>query len=164
MARNRVNGKTIAAHAGRYSLVDRQRLLGKSPRQHESVVNAMVEELLTGDDGVCSDPSEIEAFAGLGIRAMNFAHDFNNPVYGQWNQLLITDLVNRYGRGVVLGDECLGLLNLHTLILKQFTKLGMPKENFSMDHIDTASDPDHWFSRVGGDQTGHNHIFVVNRA
>ena len=50
VARNRVNGKTIAAHAGRYSLVDRQRLLGKSPRQHESVVNAMVEELLTGDD------------------------------------------------------------------------------------------------------------------
>ncbi|MBI2097870.1 MAG: laccase domain-containing protein [Candidatus Vogelbacteria bacterium] len=161
VARHNATGETIAAHAGRASLIDEECLRDeKTKRQPESVVQTIHEYLDFGRH----TSVEIDVYSCCGIGPMRFRHPTNHPQHGSFNQKMNRHIGLHYGQDCFLdGKIDCGALNLHQLIRNQFQLCGVPGDNIHHDSIDTARQTDYFFSRRGGDKTGHNTILVVRR-
>lgn len=157
-----ISREMIVAHAGRASLIDEGALRnGQARRQPESVVEAICERFfaLGRQTSAC-----IEVYSCCGIGPMKFRHPTDHPQHGAFNRRRNRHIALRYGQDCFLGGEVdCGALNLHRLIHNQFRLCGVPPDNIQNDKVDTANERELFFSRRGGDQTGHNSILVIRR-
>lgn len=156
-------GEVIAAHAGRASLIDEDCLkTGKPSRGPESVTQRICERLIDFDRQTLIS---LEVYSCCGIGPMNFRHPVNHSAYGLFNQRMNHHIALHYGTDCFLnGKTNCGALDLHRLIRNQFAFCGVPRDNIHQDKIDTARDRNWFFSRRGGDKTGHNTILVIRRS
>ena len=160
---NSLTNEMIVAHAGRASLIDQEGVrTGQPSRNPESIVQAMCGQLCHLGRRVSAS---IEINSCCGIGPMNFRHPTDHPQHGAFNAKMNRYIAVRYGPDCFLnGDTSCGALNLHQLIRNQFQLYGVPGDNISHDKIDTANHKDCFFSRRGGDKTGHNTILVIRHA
>mgnify|MGYP001611613532 CR=1 FL=1 len=162
IAHNSLTNEVVAAHAGRASLIDQKNLQnGRPNRWPESIVQAMYQRLI--------DPLRqsvwIEVYSCCGIGPKQFCHPIDHPQYGSFNEKMNRYIALNYGQDCFLdGKVANGALDLHRLIGNQFKLCGVPGDNIHRDSIDIAGENDYFFSRRGGDQTGHNTILVIRRA
>lgn len=154
-------GFTIAAHAGRDSLLDRKRIeTGIKSREHESVVDAILEKLTN------RQIPELHVFVCCGIGGEHFVHSVDDPIHGAFNVLMFKDNINRYGNDCIVGEKSRGALSLYDLIRAQFTTRGVPEENITTDSVNTFGDRDEengehkWWSACRGD-TERNGVLVI---
>lgn len=157
------------AHAGRRSLIDEDGLrIGESKRNPESVVGAIFERLAYTEnltDFGRRTAHHIEIYSCCGIGPEHFRHPFNHPIHGQFNKIMNVHIACRYGPNCFLnGDIERGALDLHQLIRNQFEMCGVPGDNIQHDNINTTTERECFFSRRGGDATGHNNILVIRCA
>lgn len=162
VAHDPCSGRTIAAHAGRDSLMDRRRISGKSPaREHESVVYAIADKFR---EYKC-DLSDLKVFMTCGIGPHDFEHPHDHPEYGDRNMDMVFDVIHKYGIHCLQGDAKRGKLILKEIVRAQFVKRGVCASNIGSDAIDTYSDvyatgrPMWWSHRRDG-ATGRNGIMV----
>jgi len=163
IAYHHLTDEVIVAHAGRASLIDEKGLrTGKASRQPESVARVIYEHLI---DYFRQTSVNIEIHSCCGIGPIQFRHPTNHPQYGSFNETMNRYIALFYGVDCFLGGDInCGALDLHRLIHNQFRLCGIPADNIRKDVIDTANQRELFFSRRGGDPTGHNTILVIRRA
>ncbi|MFA5854420.1 MAG: laccase domain-containing protein [Patescibacteria group bacterium] len=161
------DGLTVAAHAGRDSLIDRAFLESRSPeRAHESVVSAMLSVMGSG-------AWHLRAFIACGISPHRFSHPFEDEQHGQTNRLITDYIVEKWGATCVPGDRRSGRLWLTEIIRRQLADLGLDPSHIGCDGVDTYDDRDetlkpHWYSRRRARATpstpdGRNLMLVIRR-
>lgn len=155
--------KVIAAHAGRDSLIDRNRINNGDSRQHESVVDAVIEAFEN------SNPSDLHFFLTCGIGPNNFGHDLSSSKKGLQNIWMIDDILERYESETILAPKPYdhGKINLYELIKAQLMSFGVPSYQIGFDGIDTytAKNTDGeiiFWSNRRGDKLSRNMVMVVN--
>ncbi|MEK7585223.1 MAG: laccase domain-containing protein [Patescibacteria group bacterium] len=154
------DGRVIAAHAGRFSLIDQASVSGGPKRKFPSVVDAILDRLFWPRRDVLS----LNVFSCCGVGPISFLHSYNHPIHGKWNRLMNAFIRDHYGADCFLGNDLgTGALDLHQLIRNQFAMRGIPADQIQRDKIDTANDAGRWFSRCHGDRTGHNTVLVIRR-
>jgi copper oxidase (laccase) domain-containing protein len=145
VARNGVTGLVVAAHAGRESLYDANRLFnGAAPRRFASVVDAIMDALLGGN---VQHTSSIQAHVVCGIGQSNFSHPYDESEQGKRNEKMCAYLNDTWGQGVVSH----GHISLPKLITRQFEKYGVDPYSVHWDKITTYSDTEN------GDYQWHSH-------
>ena len=159
IARHIISGKLVVAHAGRASLIDENYLRNsRARRQPVSVVKAICEHL----DPKMENPVCIEIFSCCGIGSGQFEHPVDHPEHGSFNLKMNAHIAKLYGKDCLLDNDLdRGGIDLHRLIFNQFRLYGVPGDNICKDQIDTANKNHGFFSRRGGDRTGHNTIMVM---
>ncbi len=118
----------LVVHAGRDSLIDRQKIVtGHKSRYHEGVIHAVVERFRR----LHISPNELQIQGFYGIDPQSFDHRFDDPVYGQINRM-IADTYNRRGRKVIdtYADGSQKFV-FGELIRLQSDELGIPQVNVS---------------------------------
>ena len=163
IAYHSMEGGVVVAHAGRASLIDESHLrTDQVKRQPESIVQAIYQELI---DLFRSTSVYLDVYSCGGIGPKYFCHPIDHPEYGSFNQKMNHHIALHYSVDCFLdGKLSNGALDLHRLIKNQFQFCGIPGDNIHHDFIDTAGQNDSFFSRRGGDKTGHNTILVIRRA
>jgi len=162
VARHDFTTEVIAAHAGRESLIDEGRWKFAHPsRKDESIVDAVCRRLIR----VGKRTRDIEIFSCCGVGANHFRHPTAlGREHSLHNFLRNRYIVANYGSDCFLGNDTDdGALDLHRLIARQCESYRLPPDNIHHDAIDTARDREKFFSRRGGDPTGHNTILVIRR-
>ncbi len=95
-------GQLCVAHAGRDSLVDRERIkTGKKSREHESVIHAVVHEFR--ERGI-TGPGTIRVHGFFGLPPRAFDHSRDHEIYGTINQRMAEEL-NVPGRKPVIAHS-----------------------------------------------------------
>lgn len=159
------NGRLVCAHAGLNSLIDRELAInGKKSRPHNSVVDAIIEELS------CSYPARLKVAIYCGISAEHFEHPWGHPQYGPENMGICKCLLVG-NPDAVIHPHSAGKIDLAAVIKHQFMRHGVSRENLVRDTIDTFSDKDAsgehlwWSSRRAGkeEKTKRNGILVMHR-
>lgn len=163
----RCGNKVAAAHAGRNSIIDMDRIKGGNGREHESVVDALCLYAF--------EPSErknLEVWIGFSISAgPHFEHsmfDEQNP----HNDRLVRYICNVYGPQCFKDDgqgRSLGWLDTKELIRRQFVRYGVRERNISLHPMCTYSDQKDgeyvWYSNkrqlVAGEEQRRNLVAVV---
>lgn len=160
------SGTTIAAHAGRDCLFDRQRITGRGPsRERESVVDAIVAAL---QQHQFASRQAIRVFVCGGISAEHFPHPVGDPDHGAANAALCLDALMKYGPTCLVGNSGLGMLSLTEVIRAQFLRHGVPAYRIGNDGVDTYGDVDFegqplWWSHRRGDGMRRNGVLVIRR-
>ena len=157
------NGRLVAAHAGRDSLIDRSFLeKGFPSRKHQSVVDAMVDSI-TGWSRMC-----IMGFVACGIGPFAYRHPLTvgSPDYNS-NLRLIDHICKRWGRACV--EDCWsGTISLETIIRKQCIDQGILGSSMGSDGTCTFSDKGPldnealWHSHRRDDKS-RNLVLVIRR-
>jgi len=164
VARNVNSLKTVAAHAGRDSLYDRGRLEGgKSPRQYESVVDAIMRKLAR--DRI--DSRNVRVFIACGIRQRCFNHPTDRGDGREWNARLVRHLQHRWGRAVV-SDDGSGCIDMQKLIRRQFRDHGVDESQIDDDgrctYEDmTKTDGYAWHSHRRDQDGKRNFVLTIRR-
>lgn len=136
IARSRVSGKVVAAHAGRDCLVDRTHLeTGTPSRPHESVVDGIMYKFLEWNVRA----QDLDVFITCGIGGGYFYHRPTDQKYGATNRKLIAHF-RRLGDYCVLAPDTLGGICLPAIIRAQFAKYGVLEDKIANDDIDTFGD------------------------
>lgn len=166
------NGDFIAAaHAGRNSIIDMDRMKGKAPRENESVVHTICRRISKKKLRV----EETQVWAGFSISpGLHFPHAVDDP-RNPHNRHMVEYVRRKYGTQCFKSDEqdgALGWLDTKALIRAQFMLLGVPEENIELDSMCTYSDVNNkgepvWFSNVRNTKEGKDGrnlvAVVVNR-
>lgn len=128
--------RTIAVHAGRDELIERDMIHGVLPpaRTHYSVVDKMI-ELLTGENF-----AHLEFYIICGIRQGDFLHPADHPVYGQKNAELIAHLRSRYrSHADMICEDQTGAIGLRELISRQLEEYGISRSHIHSYNLDTSN-------------------------
>ena len=161
VARNGATGLVVAAHAGRESLYDADRLFnGAAPRRFASVVDAIMDALLTSNIRSASD---IQAHVVCGICQANFSHPCDGSEQGDRNRKMCAYLNDAWGQGVARH----GYISLPELITRQFEKYGVEPSDVHWDKIDTYGDKENddyrWHSHRRTRSGERNFVLVTRR-
>ncbi|MDP3955732.1 MAG: laccase domain-containing protein [bacterium] len=159
----------VAAHAGRDSVIDRQRILtGKTDRKHEGITQAAIDALI-GTETKRIKKLYAGVFCSVGAR--HFCHSLDHEVYGRQNAMILMDILHKHGARepeVLIGSSHSGFINLPILIRSQLLSAGVPAAQILLDGTDTfddrrSIDRKHlWWSNVRGDK-GRNGVLVYFR-
>ncbi len=129
------SGKTIAAHAGRDCLIDRERVKNGAPgRHHPSVVDAIVDRFTR------QEIDRLRIFVCAGIGAIHFNHRWAHPLWGEFNKRLINYVSEMFGEHCVVSDPTEGCLDLQAIIKAQFAVYDIAGDNITSDGTDTYGD------------------------
>jgi len=162
------SGKTVASHAGRDSLIDRQFLLtGNKSRKHISVVDAMIDAFSKD-----TDTSNLRAFICGGINAhpYQFLPDSEHIIYN----LVLLRFLGMTTPNAVNVKQGIMYISITALIEEQLFGHGIRPENIGMDCSDPVDDKDvsgkyTWWSHTRWLQEGHkgpdgrNGILIIRR-
>lgn len=153
-------GKTIAAHGGRDSLVDRTRIMAGKAREFESVVDAIAARYSN------NALKRLRVFLTCGIFPEKFDHPCNHPEHGTKNRRMVLDVLAKWGPTCVVGDHFQGCLCLSEIIRAQFLRHGVKAHHIAHDGVDTYGDLDsdgqpRWWSHRRGDGKKRNGVLVV---
>jgi copper oxidase (laccase) domain-containing protein len=167
VVRDAESGHVIAAHGGRDSLFDRQRILtGRVSRPHESVVDAIIEHFRVQFKSSCK---ALQVYLTCGIHPRHYYHSFDHPTFGEQNRKICMHLVEHWGRGILYGTPEEGRLSIGGIITAQFFRHGIKPTDVDFDSIDTYGDIDEtadyrWWSNRRGDTTQRNGVLVIRRS
>ena len=158
-------GMTIASHAGRDCLFDRERIYGRPPsREHESVVDAII----TRFKAAHVNAKYLQAFMTCGVGPEHFEHDWGHRdvVMATRNQAMCAHVLMRWGTQCLDGDLLKGKLVLTEIVRAQLVKHGVRVFNIGFDVVDTYDDVnvngDHlWWSNRRGDGDKRNGVLVT---
>jgi len=162
-----VCGSAMAdAHAGRDSLIDRERVLtGMKSRRHETVVEALLERV-----SLESMRKDVHAWVFFSIEARRFVHDGGHDTYGTYNCKLPNHIADHWGMPARI--DCVSAddwpypyqnssmyLDLPRLIRAQFASLGVPSNQVHLEYAYGSSDL--LFDTRGPDAKKRNLVTVV---
>lgn len=142
---------TIAAHAGRDSVIDMLSMKGEARRERKSVVDNIC-EIVSGCGG---DLQKLGVWIGFSISAgPHFEHAVSSTEHSH-NKKLVEYISKKYG-AVCFKDDgqggALGWLDLKELIRQQFIQCGVKPQHVELDSICTRSDTRDgkpvWYSNV----------------
>lgn len=137
--------RVVAAHAGRDSVLNRKLIeSGDSPFKYKNVVASVVEKF--------PENESIEVFVGLGFGNDGFAHPWDHRKHGAYNRLMTRFVIDTYGKDCVAGAPEEGRIKLGDIIVEDFVRWGVPRENITRDAVDTSAD-----SHNGSGYTWHSH-------
>lgn len=118
--------KLAFAHAGRDSLLDRNFILGgKSSRQHESVVDALIAHMCLTHEQLL----EAHVWVFWSIRPEDFLHPFDHQVYGEMNEAMANYVGGFFGRAGAHIDKVGIRLDLPQIIKTQCIRLGLQSKH-----------------------------------
>lgn len=138
--------RLIFAHAGRESLIDRDRVLGEQGRRRESVVDSIVEAFHELDSR--ADLRKLHAWVLYSIKPEDFLHRSDDQKHLKYNRLVGPDLEDR-GLGAGVRQKTEGVeLDLPVVAGAQFVQLGVPERNIHLEHAYLADELPH--TRNGG--------------
>ena len=141
-----LDDRLIFAHAGRESLIDRDRVLGKHGRRNESVVDSIVEAFRELDSH--ADLRKLHAWPFYSIKPEDFLHRFDDKEHLKYNRLVGPDLEDR-GLGAGVRQKIEGVeLDLPIVAQVQFRRYGVPERNIHLEHGYLADELPH--TRRGG--------------
>ena len=141
-----LNDRLIFAHAGRESLIDRERVLGGQGRRRESVVDSIIEAFREIDSR--ADMRKLHAWMLYSITPEDFLHRFDDKVYRDYN-CHIGPYLQRLGLEAGAQRAAEGLrLNLPAIAKTQFIQLGVPERNIHLEHSYLSDELPH--TRRGG--------------
>ncbi|MEN9338241.1 MAG: hypothetical protein RIQ41_555, partial [Candidatus Parcubacteria bacterium] len=134
------NGDSIiAAHAGRNSVIDMNRLKGEPGRTHESVVQAIMDRFLS----LGLHPGATKVWVGFSISpGPHFEHSIFDERHPH-NRRLVEFVSFTYGKECFADDgqgQTRGWLDNKELIRRQFNCEGVPERNIDLDRVCTYSD------------------------
>lgn len=137
------DGRVCAAHAGRWSLLDRGVVMeGKPTRQYASVLHAIFSEI----------PRKMRrntlVYVSLGIGREYFTHPLGDSEHGEANLRLIRFVSKSYGPDAALpaNKNRMGKISLFGVIRQQCLDLHVPWDNIVHDGLCTYSSPGNWYS------------------
>lgn len=153
-------GKTIAAHGGRDSLLDRTRIATGKVREFESAVDAIAARYSN------AALKRLRVLLTCGIFPEHFDHRCDHPEHGPNNMRMVLDVLAKWGRTAVYGDHFIGSLCLSEIIRAQFLRHGVQVHCISYDGVDTYGDLNRdgqprWWSYRRGDGKKRNGVLVV---
>lgn len=142
---------TIAAHAGRDSIIDMLSMKGESQEERKSVVENIC-EIVSSEDG---DLQKLKVWIGFSISAgPHFGHAVNSTAYPH-NKKLVEYISKKYGAECFKDDGqggALGWLDLKKLIRRQFIQCEVKEQHIELDSICTCCDTREgkpiWYSNV----------------
>ena len=141
-----LGNRLIFAHAGRESLIDRDRVLGGQGRRNESVVDSIVEAFREINSH--ADLRKLHAWVLYSIKPDDFLHEFDDPKHGEYN-CHVGIYLEKLGLGAGVRRVATGLkLNLPGVAKAQFVQLGVPERNIHLEHAYLADELPH--TRRGG--------------
>ncbi len=130
--------RLIFAHAGRESLIDRNRVLGGQGRRRESVVDSIVEAFREFDSR--ADLRKLHAWVLYSIKPEDFFHRFDDQEHLKYNRLVGSDLEDR-GLGAGVRQKIGGVeLDLPVIAGAQFRRYGVPERNIHLEHCYLAKE------------------------
>lgn len=159
--------KIAAAHAGRNSIIDMDRIKGGKGREHESVVDALCLYAFEPEER-----QRLEVWIGFSISpGPHFEHSMFDEDHPH-NERLVRYISNVYGPQCFKEDgqgRTRGWLDTKELIRRQFVRYGVRKRNITLDSMCTyrdMKDGQHiWYSNkrqlVAGEKQGRNLVAVV---
>lgn len=147
---NRHTGDTIAAHAGRDSVIDRRALRGDTPRQHPSIVDSIMQHFEE------VNPCSISVLVTCGIKGEDFGHPLDRGRHCTFNEKLIRHVEENWGHDCIIGDRTNGAIDLFTVIQRQFRTYGVT--GVLVSPLDTFKNPNLHSHRAG--DTGRNGVLV----
>ena len=142
---------TIAAHAGRDSVIDMLFMKGEAQEMRKSVVDNIC-EIVSSEGG---DLKKLKVWIGFSISAgPHFEHDVNSTKHSH-NKKLVEHTSKKYGADCFKDDKqggALGWLDLKKLIERQVILCGVRSQNIELDSVCTRSDMRDgkpvWYSNV----------------
>lgn len=137
--------RLIFAHAGRESLIDRERVLGGQGRRNESVVDSVVEAFRELDSR--ADLRTLQAWMLYSIKPEDFLHRFDDEAHKAYNRKVGTDVHARLGQGARKVEDGVEL-DLPAIAQAQFIQCGVPEHNIHLEHAYLADELPH--TRRGG--------------
>lgn len=158
--RGKKSGTVVCCHSGLKSLFDFNRhVLGKPPREFESVINSAMAALKQAGD----TSESVHAHIGMSIGPTGFAYPLDHVKFGANNKKLRDSIVDSYGTDAAPGKDDLGQINLPEIIRVQLEILGVP--GYTFDGVSTSSDVDEndeliWHT-VGAIGETRNFVLVV---
>lgn len=155
------NGKTVATHAGRECLFDRNTFNLKIKKDRGSVVF----KALTVVPG---NIEKVYVSIFCGIKPHYFSHWTGHSIHGKNNRDMIAHITEQWGGDCFLSgekDRSLGKLDLVRLICAQLKEAGVPEKHIWHDGSCTFSDVvahgvPLWWSHRRGDE-GRNGVLVM---
>ncbi|GEM_PF-2485050 len=146
----------VVAHAGRDSLIDRQKILrGKRSRWYDSVVDAIVDNFRMKGVGA----EEIILHTGFAIPSKYFWHDFDHIQWGFFNRKLLRFFRKQWPRAVGRYDERGFTIDLSGLIKDQAVSAGIKEKNvITGDSLERYPELAH--TRDGKDPARRNLIII----
>ncbi len=141
---------TVAAHAGRDSVIDMLLMKGEPGRASESVVHNICTLARENED-----LENLKVWIGFSISAgRHFQHAVNSTAYPH-NKKLVEYISQKYGAECFKDDGqggALGWLDLKELIRRQFIQCGIKEQDIELDSVCTRSDMRDgkpvWYSNV----------------
>jgi len=121
------NGLAVAAHMGRFCLIDEQRFHTSTPavgRKHMSIVSSALELL--------GDPKAVHAKVFWGIAPNLFPHDMEHPEFGDKNEWMRSLIARTWGESSVQLNGSAFYLDLPKLIRDQCMNEGVPERNIDL--------------------------------
>lgn len=142
---------TIAAHAGRDSVIDMLSMKGEARGERKSVVENIC-EIVSSEDG---DLQKLKVWIGFSISAgPHFGHAVNSTAYPH-NKKLVEYISKKYGAECFKDDGqggALGWLDLKKLIRRQFIQCEVKEQHIELDSVctccDTREGKQIWYSNV----------------
>ena len=130
---------TIAAHAGRDSVIDMLFMKGEAQEMRKSVVDNIC-EIVSSEGG---DLQKLKVWIGFSISAgSHFEHVVNSTAYPH-NKKLVEFVSKEYGAECFKDDGqggALGWLDLKKLIRQQFIQRGVREQDIELDSVCTCCD------------------------
>lgn len=165
------NGRVFMLHAGRDSLVDRQKIMsGIESKQFESIIFAAWHEMcrVSKENALQSKWFVLPSIS----HGDHFQHNWEDSVRGDANKLMVSYLTKRYDNAVK-GNLESGMINIPAIIASQLVQYcGVNPENIFVDTRCTYTERDAcnqfvWHSnaravRTGGDPRARNIVAVIN--
>ncbi len=156
---------TIAAHAGRDSIIDMSFLKGGPRRKHESVVENICTSVL-GYEKL----HRAKVWIGFSISAgPHFQYVKEDSRYPH-NKKLVEYITRKYGKNCFKDDgqgRTLGWLDAKELIRQQFIHYGVSSKNIKLDSVCTYADTENgeyiWYSNVRNDAERNLMAVTVNK-
>lgn len=135
-------------HAGLKSLLDFHKL-GAAGIIHSSIVDELYKKI----------PREVRRFAQVGIflpisAGGHYQHRFDDPVYGERNELLVKYLTRSFGDACVVGDPSLGQIDLRAVICRQLELAGIVSQNIAPTILNSCP---FLAKNLDGSSTWHSH-------
>jgi hypothetical protein len=109
---------TFAAHMGRKSAIDEDRIRGKTQRRFEGVLYALAAEYHRHKVPL----NEVRVLLLFSIKPSDFTHPFNHPVHGHFNMKMHEYICRRWGEGIMREGD--GQFSMPALAKAQAAKIG----------------------------------------
>lgn len=130
------SGRTITTVCSRDTMLDHDMVLAKPKASLHQVLNNSIVSAAIRKADHWEPAARIQAFFTLGVSQESFAHPWDDPAHGQYNQNMTKIVEERFPKADCFGGHEIieGRLNLFRLFKAQCMALGLRDENVIADN------------------------------